>query len=290
VTLVPLRSHGPIDKAIVNPGWFQRVLVVVEIGGRRVWLDPSDPSLGFDQIDSELEGMPALVVDSKVPEFVTLPQTSFDRNGRRAMVKLEVDETGRVRGSGELVLAGHHARRRMAPLASDRERAEEWRARLGESYSDFRVDDVKVEESRETGEVHVAWSMTQREDAVLGDEVSLLPSRPVGPARQPFVLPSGRRRSPLFFESASREEVELQLRWPAGWKVESAPTSVKREGSVGELITSVQVEPAGQSLVYRRRFDVRQKEFYQPDEYEMMRTLFAETERNDAQALVLVRR
>jgi hypothetical protein len=203
VTLVPLRSHGPIDKAIVNPGWFQRVLVVVEIGGRRVWLDPSDPSLGFDQIDSELQGMPALVVDLKVPEFVTR-QTSFDRNGRRATVKLEVDETGRVRGSGELVLAGHHARRRMAPLPSDRETAEEWRSRLGQSYSDFRVDDMKVEESREDSEVRLTWSMTQREDAVLGDEVSLLPSRPVGPARQPFVLPSTRRGSP---SSSSRGRV-----------------------------------------------------------------------------------
>jgi hypothetical protein len=132
--------------------------------------------------------------------------------------------------------------------------------------------------------------MTQREDAVLGDEVSLLPSRPVGPARQPFVLPATRRRSPLFFESPSRQEVELQLRWAPGWKLEAAPPPARHECSGGALTTSVQVEPGGQSLVYRRRFDVRQKEFLQRDEYEMMRTLFAETEGNDARAVVLVRR
>jgi hypothetical protein len=52
----------------------------------------------------------------------------------------------------------------------------------------------------------------------------------------------------------------------------------------------VEVNAADRTLVYKRRFDVSQRQIATSQEYENIRGLYAEVEKNDAQKLVLVRR
>jgi hypothetical protein len=279
------RRHGAVDPKLPDPLWFDRALVVVELDGKRVFLDPSDRDLGFGQLAPWYEGTPAVLPDRKNPETVTLPETPFDRNGRRALIDLALDDSGRLAGTGTLALTGHHA--------WERARAEDWKDWLTGQFKDFQVADVKVEEPLDDPReyrVQVAWTLRQRDEAVLGDEVSFAPSRPLGPATQPFVQPVSTRRSPVLFSFADRDEVEVRLRWPAGWTVDTRPETVHQASAAGDLDLSVESDDSGRTLVYRRRFDVKQKQLATVPDLNAVQKLFAAVEKSDAQTLALVRR
>lgn len=284
------RDRGLLNEQLPNPSSFDRCLVRATVDGETVYLDPSERALGFGRLAASLEGTRALVVDTKKPEWVLLPETPFERNQRRATLDLAADRQGRITGQGNLLLAGHHAQADMDPTRDSRKAAESWRERLAKSFPGFDVSGVKVAESPEAQQVNVVWSLRQRDEDVLGNEARLAPSRPLGPLAQPFVLPVAQRRSPVLLEFADRSEVELRLRWAEGFKVDAAPRPVQRRSAVGEFEAAVTVDPAARSLTYTRRLDMTRKLTESREQYELMRALYGEAEKSDAQALVLLRR
>lgn len=284
------RGYGRMDPGIANPVWFDRILVMATLDGRRVFLDPADRALSFGQLRYGYEGTPALVYDPKKPERITLPETPFDQNTRRAVVDLALDAEGRLAGTGEIVLTGHPAWERIDWKEDDQKTLEGWKEWLGERYEGFDVADIRFEELPDERKVRLNWSLKQREEDVLGDEVSLVPSRPFGPLAQPLVQPADKRRTPVIFPYGDREEVELRLRWPEGWRLESLPALTKQERPVGALVVEVDAKDAERTLVYRRRFEMRPRQLGSTQEYEGVRGLYAAVEKSDAQALALVRR
>lgn len=284
------RLGGLIDRQLANPNWFERVIVAAEIGGRRVFLDPSDRALAFGRIHYGIEGMEALIPDRKKPENLVLPESPWTDSRRRASLELALGADGRLAGKGALELTGHHAWNRIQWQENAEKTAEAWKKWLGDAWRDFEIADLAFEELADESRVRVTWSMAQREEEVLGDEATLAPSRPLGPAEQPFVQPATARRTPVVLSFADRDEVELRLSWPEGWKVETAPSATSHESAVGALVAEVEVDEAARSLVYRRRFDILDKELGDPREYELIRALYTEVEKHDAQSLALVRR
>jgi hypothetical protein len=283
------RWRGQIDPELANPSWFDRVLVTAEIDGQRVFLDPSDRSLGFGQIQYAYEGTPAVIHDRKKPETIVLPETPFDQNGRRAVIDLTLDETGALAGTGELVLTGHHAWERTDWQDDDARTLEAWTKWLDDRSPGFAVSEVKFEEKPDERTVRLTWKLAQREEDVLGDEASLIPSRPLGPVAQPFVQAGDKRRSPVLFDYADRDEVELRLHWPEGWRVDTLPALTKQERPAGAFVVELEEKEAERTLVYRRRFDVRNRKLGSAQEYEAVRALYAAVEKSDAQPLALVR-
>lgn len=284
------RADGTVDPQLPNPAWFDNVLVMVELDGQRVFLDPTDSSLGFGQLRSGYEGSLGLIYDKKKPEEIVLPETPFDQNVRRAEVDLALDEKGRLTGTGTLKLTGHHAWEKTDWQEDEAKTLEAWKDWLAESYRDFQISDVKATESPDERKVLLTWAMAQREEEVLGDEASVVPSAPLGPVSQPFVQPASSRRSGVVFEYTDRDEVELRLRWPEGWKVESLPKTATVQSGVGVLDANVEVKEAERSLVYRRRIDITKRTISSTRDYEAVRSLYGELEKSDAQALLLVRR
>lgn len=284
------RWDGQIDPQVANPAVFDRLFVAVDLDGQRYYLDPSDRALAFGRIRSGYEGTPAILVDPKKPEVVILPEAPFDQNDRRAVIDLEMDAGGRLAGKGEMTLTGHHAWERTDWQEDDAATLKAWTDWLGEEFKGFQIADVAYEEKPDESTVRLHWSMTQREEEVLGDEATLTPSHPLGPTQQPFVQEAAKRRSPVLFNFPDRDEVELRLRWPEGWKVETRPKPASSQGRVGALAVSVEVDEAGRSLVYRRRLDFLQRQLGTLQLYDEARKLFDLTEKSDAEALVLVRR
>lgn len=284
------RWDGQIDTQVANPGVFDRLFVAVDLDGQRFYLDPSDRALAFGHLRSGYEGTPALIFDPKKPETVILPETPFDQNDRRAVIDLDLDAGGRLAGKGEITYTGHHAWERTDWQEDDAATLKGWTDWLGEEFKGFQIADVTFEEKPDDSAVRLTWSMKQREEEVLGDEASLAPSKPLGPTRQPFVQEAAKRRSPVMFDYPDRDEVELRLRWPEGWKVETRPKPASSQGRVGALAVSVDVDEAGRSLVYRRRLDFLQRQLGTLQLYEEARKLFDLTEKSDAETLVLVRR
>ncbi|MEM7585208.1 MAG: DUF3857 domain-containing protein [Acidobacteriota bacterium] len=282
------RRTGRVDLEVANPWWFERILIQVELDGERHFLDPGDRRLGFGQISPYYENTPA-VLHGKKPEVIQLPATPFEKNLRRAKVDLSLDEAGQVRGEGEMVLSGHHAWRFLRWKDSPEEAAEAWQQRLGDDFEGYAVSDVNVTETLDERRVEVSWQVVQRAEDVLGDEASLIPSLPLGPIEQRFALPPDRRKTPVQFAFADRDEVEMTVSWPDSWEIDVLPTGADYIGPAGVLSAVVAIDEANRQLSYSRRFDITLSELFGRQQYAAIRDLYSEVESHDAQSLVLVR-
>lgn len=283
------RREGRIDPSVPNPTWFDRVLVQLELGGARVFLDPSDNTLGFGRLSPHYEGTQALLFDPRKPEIFTLPMSPLANNLRRAEVDLALDAEGRLAGRGRLVLTGHCAWEEMDGLGDPAATVEKWRKSLAEDWEAFDLADVTVEELVEEAKVTVSWSLGQRPEAVLGDEASLLPSRPLGPVSSVYKLPPEQRLTPVQRRFPDRDEVELRLSWPEGWEADVVPQPRQLENETGLYSVQVEVDDAARKLSFRRQVELRQLELHGRDKYARLRNLFATLEQGDADAVVLVR-
>jgi hypothetical protein len=282
------RARGAIDPKLPNPGWFDTVFVLLELDGKRVFLDPSDRALAFGALRYGYEGTPALIPDAKSPEGIVLPETPFEQNLRRAQVELVLDAKGRLSGTGTLVLTGHRAWERTQWKDDEAKTIEAWKAWLTPRYRDFQLAEVKAVEHPDERKVTVTWKMTQREEEALGDEATIAPAAPLGPVAQPFVQSAAARRTGVMFDYPDRDEVELRLRWPAGWKVESRPKDATIASAAGSVTTGSELKEGERTLLYSRRFDLPHREFNTSREYEAIRSLFADLEKIDVQTVVLV--
>ena len=287
------RSNGLIDAQVANPAWFDRVLVAVELGpkdGGRVYLDPTDRRLGFGRLDADYEGTAALLPDPKKPEGVVLAQSPAEQNLEKATVTLAVGEGGRLSGTGRLEISGLSATDKLRWRETSEKTTEAWRDWLVERFEGFDFADVSAQESVEARTVEVSWTMTQKEEEALGDEVTLAASRPLGPQTEPFSASSAQRRSPILFDFPFAEQVDFEIAWPEGWHVESAPRTAKSEGAAGAFALAIQVDDTARKATVRRSFSVRQRQLSTREECDLARDLFAAAAKSDAQALVLVRR
>jgi hypothetical protein len=285
------RGRGTVDTTLPTPSWFDTALVLVDLDGKHTFLDPSSAALGFGQIRAGHEGTKALLPDIDKPLGIILPETPFDQNLRRAEIDLAVDAKGRLSGTGTLRLTGLHAAERIRWQDDEAKTLQAWKDWLGERYKEFQITDVKAAEAPEERKVTVTWSMAQREDEVLGDEATVVPSAPLGPVRQPFTQTAAERKMDVIFEYPDRDEVELRLRWPAEWRVEQLPQPMAlNDNPCGALSTSVVRNDQDRTLVYRRRLDITRRTIGIKDGYEALRDLYGMTEKNDGQKLTLVRR
>lgn len=284
------RDRETIDPQLANPNWFDTMLVRIELDGQPVYLDPSDRSLGFGHLRPGHEGTTAILFDTRNPQTITLPETPYYKSVRRAEIDLTLGPEGRLSGTGTLRLSGQQIARTADWLEEGIPAADAWKKWLDQRFPGFQVAAVRAVEALEDGTATVTWTLAQRPEEMLGDEASVVPSAPVGPQKQPFLQPAPDRRSGVVFGELYRDEVELKLHWPEGWTLESKPQERNLTAKIVSLSSRVEADPAARTLVYKRRFDVSQRQIGTSQEYESVRALFAEMEKSDAQKLVLVRR
>lgn len=284
------RGRGLISLAVPNPAWFERMLVTLDVAGQSLYLDPSERGLSFGALLPGFEGSEALVVDPKAPQTIRLPMSAAEASQRRATLDLTVDEQGGLSGSGELVLSGHHFVRVFDATRSADDTRKFWQTWLEQRLPDERIDDLAVAESVEARQIRLVFKLKRRDEAVLGDELGLVPSRPLGPGRQVFAIPATQRRTPVLIEFGDREDLELRLSWPAAWRLEAQPKAVRHDSPAGAFNAELKLDASARQAVYTRRWDVRGREFKTGQGYEQLRALFEAMVQSDAQSLALVRR
>ena len=278
------RFDGRVDPSLANPDWFDRPLVMVVEGGERVFLDPADPRLGYGQLSPGFEGMPALVYRLRKPELIDLPTTETGDHQRHAELTLAVDGEGRVSGAGTLRASGHHAWA-MRVLSELEEGWDNWFENRFEGYD---VSEIEVEDDREGQALTVTWQLALRDEAVLGDEVSLAASRPLGPLVQRYTLPADKRRTPVQLAFADVDRVDLVVRWPEGWVVDAGPQPLSLAGPHATAEVTVEVDEAARELRYGRLLRIDRTEYAAGRQYAALRETMAAMEKADAQAVVLV--
>jgi hypothetical protein len=283
------RELGKVHQEIPNPAQFDTVLVAAELEGATVFLDPSDPEISFGRLYHGLEGIDVLLVDRKPLEWAKTPTTPFAESMRSAQVKLVVDEVGRISGEGSLTLTGHSAWNRIGWKSSKEETISAWRERLADGFPGFDVSGVRVDENVETQRVEVAWTVVQREEEVLGDEVTVSLAAPLAIESNPFSLPSSVRKNTVELSFPSCDRVELELEWPESWMVEAQP-HLKTEGNLAGLVkTDIQVDEEGHRLTASRQFDRTTRTLRPGTGYQAIQLLYRAGLKNDAEVVVLAR-
>jgi hypothetical protein len=282
------RNRGLVNEKNTSPYQFSKMLVAVDLPEGKTFLDPTDDNLPFGRIHFDYEGTKALLYHTKDARLITLPSTPHEDSARQATLNLAIDDEGRVTGTGALHLTGHHAWLRVDWKDDEGERRKAWQAWIENSFPGYTVGDLKIEAAADKTSVDVGWSLEQADDAVLGDEVTVVPAAPLGPVDQPFTLPPSRRRTPVLLSFRDRDSVEMRLSWPEDWEVDVLPTYKELANAAGAVGVSIEVDEAARSLVYRRTFDVIETEFVGARAYNYLRKLYATAEKNDAQRLVLV--
>ena len=245
------REGGTMALALPNPSWFDSVIGMVGLEGHRVVLDPSDRALAVGHLPPGLEGTTAILWDAKKPETAAIPESAADRNAKMGSIELTIDETGKASGKGTLTLAGASAWRRTFWKDDPTQTIEAWKKELGDRLPAFTVRDVAVEEKVDDQIVFVHWNMAQKDEDVLGTEVTLSPSRPVGPATQPFPL-TPPRRTAIELEYANRSQREVRVRWPAGWKAEAIPDPRQFQNAAGTVSSVRALASYGGSILTLR--------------------------------------
>lgn len=292
LVLAARRRSGLLDPDLMILAHLQHVFLRVVVDGAGRLLDPGDSCLAFGQIDPAYEGTRMLLaVIGLKGGLAEVPGTPSADNTRHAEIELTVGGDGALTGHGRLTFTGHHAYR---ACSRQRESADEpalfWRRWLEERLVDFAVEEVRVDHAVDERELRLTWTMRQRATEVLGDEVMLAPSCPLGPVRQLLLLAPEQRRSMVILPFADEDTVDLRLAWPEGWEVEALPQAVEYEAEVGSFTVEVDLSEAGRFLRYQRRFIVAKPDLLPPEGYAAGRALFAAAEQSDVQALILVRR
>ncbi len=284
------RRDGLIDTELPTLAWFDRMLVQAKIGAEIVYLDPSERGLGFGQLTADHEGTKAVLFHPRKPQVITLPSDPFDANRRQATLELALDAEGKLTGTGAVVFTGHHAADRIAAARAGEGPEKDLTDWLSGRFDGFVVKDVKVEQAVDERRVEVRFALDQPAEEVLGSEASFHPSRPLGPVRQPLPVPAESRATPLMFDFADRDTLEITFRWPDSWEIEGRPADSKAEGAVGAFSATIEVDEADRTLRYSRRFDTNAAQYMGRDEYARVRALYSEAEKHDAQVVTLVRR
>ena len=221
---------------------------------------------------------------------MTLPITSFAVHQRQARLDLTIDDSGKAAGKGELLLKGHYAWEQSFPKREAKETDEAWQKWADAAMPGYKITGIKIDDQPDKGTLKVEWAMAATEESVLGDEVSLTPSRPIGPVRQPFTVTEAERRSPVIMDHGGIEEVQLKVTLPKGWAPVSLPPASTTDAGIGAYRTESSVDAATNTLLFNRRMEIRKREPADLVEFAALRNLFTEAEKRDAQTLVLARR
>jgi hypothetical protein len=280
------RSTGRADLSVANPWWFDAALVRVEIDRQPLWLDPVDRSVGFGRLAPYYEGTQGVVFHKSKPKIVDLPAAPFEENLSRTAIDLAVDGEGRVAGRGSLEREGHQAWRLLRWKDGAEATAGAWRELLEAGFTGYDVSEVEVEEDVRRQYLRVGWSLSQRDEEVLGDEVTVTPAQPFV-ATQPFTLPPELRKTPVQRLYGERDELVTTLAWPEGWEIDAMPEELSHGGPAGEMECQVERGEDGRSVTIRRRFEIAEREFGH-ESYAALRELYRRAVDWDAQQVVLV--
>lgn len=282
------RHDGRAELEVPNPTWFEAAILQVEDGSEILSLDPSDRSLAFGRLPPYYEGTGAVVVDRKKPEAVILPSSPHASSLQRATMSLAVDADGKLAGSGELALEGHYAWRWARAKETPEEAIQLWLDKLAELFPGFEPSAVTVAEDLREQRLTVGFKLDQRAENVLGDEVSLLPSRP-HVATQPLSLPPEQRLTPVMLPFAALDETRLTLTWAEGFEIDALPKEASLETPLGAYSLAVKADPAARRAEVVRRFGRHKHEIHGQENYAVLRKLYEKASQSDAQTLVLVR-
>ena len=282
-------SRWTVDLSFVQPNWFDRIFIRMQLQDVEVFLDPSSRRNGFGWFRSSSEGTPAIaLVKKKKGEKIILPTKPADGNRSEIGVELEIDEQGALHGSGSLVLNGHPARDRFDWKGEEAKTRKAWVDWLKAQYPRFEVEFESLEEDVERARLVLAWKMQQYDDDVLGDEVSFVLPAAFGIDSHPYQLATGHRRTPVQRRYEQEWRSSVRIRWPETFDLDVVPAGAVVNSDVGGYELRYVQDPTVNSLRMERTLRLDRRRFLNGAEYLNLRKIYNTAQKADVKPAVWI--
>lgn len=254
--LAPSRDDVFFNPGYLTPYFFDRVNVAVQLGEAWRFYDLSAPYLEPDMLRWYQEGVLALVLNPKNPEFVQTPLSPGERNVTKRKGDFELAPDGTLEGDVLIQFAGHanRANKLRYDGLNEQERTDAIADLVRNRYSTAEVSGVSIGNVENIdGRLAYRYHVRIPGFAVpTGKRLFLEPSY-FQRGNRPRFPSSAERTHDIYFNYPWRELDAVTVKLPDGYALDEAeaPQSTKL-GEVGHYQVRLGTNDEGRTLVYTR--------------------------------------
>jgi hypothetical protein len=287
--LVVNRNRAVFDDTNLSMGQFDDYIVVVEIGGKEVYLDPGQKMCPFGVMHWKHESTRGMRLSEKGVTVEDTPAGPANAAGVERIADLTIDDKGAVTGTGRVVLSGLEAMywRQLSLVEEKSELAKDF----SDSMAETLPSSVKVELDGFVGLGDYESNLTAP-IKISGDLGASTAKRMIFPgflfqARAKQRFEDEKRELPVDLHYATLEQDDITYHFPAGMKVGSLPRNEDFAWASVVGVT-VAVKQSGNSVTVKRTF-ARNNAVMPETYYENLRYVYQRMATTDQQPIVLER-
>ena len=232
-------------------------VITADSGKRYLVFDPTSEKTPFGQLEHELQGGYAILMEGSNSQVIQLPVLDPQLNTIRRTAAFQLQPDGSLKGSVTEKRFGDVAsyRRDVFTGGDARQQRELIDGQLKLDFTSFNATDLKIE-NLDALNLDLTLSYALSADAYAQATGPLLMVRPRVLGR--LELPTDRkpRRVPIDLNETMQAVDDYSIELPAGYKVDELPDPVKLDVGFASYQSSSAVE--GNTLHYSRTYTVRQ--------------------------------
>ncbi len=282
--LIATRDQGRIETFFPSLDQFNHVIVWLEIEGRSIFLDATQPDIPFGLLPPEDLNEVGFLVTREEGRFIRIaPESSRER---RTVSQMDLLPDGRLAGQVEVYL---NAFTRLLEntddsLATDAEAEVRNRLVTGFSPEYLKVTSVLNLESPQLPLTVRCTLLTEPLAQVPEDFMLLNPMLHLGLEENP--LPEGDRQTPIDLNFPIREFYLIGLHIPPGYEVVSMPKPIRVQMTDNAGFFTYNVMLSGEIIHISSVFLIN-RTHYQPEEYQGLREFFEFMVEKQKESIVL---
>lgn len=305
ITAIPVSIYAG-DPTYVRASWpspqqFNHCIIAVKISdqtqastiiqhptlGRLLIFDPTDSETPIGDLPSHLQGSLALIDSKNETELVKMPVTPPEMNQLERTATLELQENGAIIGqikeqaNGQTAASFRTEFRRMSkPEYTGM--IERW---LTSGATSAKLNKMEPSDNQADGRFTLDLEFSANQYAQLMQDRLLVFKPAVVSRREDLELTAPTRKHPVVLTANAYSET-VQVKLPAGFKVDELPDPVKLQTPFGSYVTSYEVK--NNQLVFKRQLSL-QATTIAPAEYEKVRKFFESIRAAENAPVVLAR-
>ncbi|MGA3081606.1 MAG: DUF3857 domain-containing protein [Terracidiphilus sp.] len=282
------REMGVFDPAFLSFDQLQDTIVVLDIGGKQIMLDPGEKMCPFQTLHWRHSNASGFMQGSDWKTPSNTPGQSYPDNNTTRRGEITLDSQGGVQGALRFAMIGQQALHwRQIALRNDEDEVKKQFDRWLETTVPAGVN-VHIDHFIGLDNPDVTLGAVIKVQGTLGSAMNkrvLLPAYFFETrAHQPFV-DEERRQTPVDMHYSEVVNDQVVYHLPAGLTVEGAPQDVKIAWPSHAILTTTTVQAPGQITIGRSL--ARAFTFALTDQYQDLRGFYQKVAASDQQQLVL---
>ncbi len=266
--------------------------VAVKVKGSWKFFDVNNRDLALGELSWQEQGVYALILDPKKPEFVKTPLASSEHSQLARIGAFKLDAEGNLDGDLREYYSGNESsawRQRFGRL-NDSEREALIRDMLGRRFSEYELSNLQfaIPSDREKAIAVVYHLKIPNYAQRTGKRMFLHPAFFQAGFGTRFAETS--RLNPIYFEYPWSESDYIEIQLPEGFSIDHGDTPSRVNfPPIGKYVVSMSVEK-GSRLIYRRQltFGSDQILYFDSRLYPLIKQIFEKVHSSDDHMLTLV--